>query len=220
MAQDIVSIVAQKPLLIFGGTFDPIHFGHLRLVENLKNLLPDADILLVPSAEPPHRDSPGASSQQRLAMLKLAVEGVDRVQIDDRELRRSGPSYSILTMQELRAEYPLRPILWIMGSDAAAHLHRWHRWQEIAQSASVLIVARPGTEREAMPEVLAQDFNWCETLSELAVNANGQIGWQQCPLLDISATQIRTLLKQNQSIRFLLPQSVIKYIEEQRLYQE
>ena len=96
-------------LFIFGGTFDPVHYGHLRLAENLYNLSPKSEVRLMPSAQPPHRECPGASAKQRLEMLQLAIEGKQHLSLDDRELLREGPSYTLLSIEEIRAENPAEP---------------------------------------------------------------------------------------------------------------
>ncbi len=208
----------RKPLIIFGGTFDPIHFGHLRLAENLHNLLPSAEIRLMPNATPPHREHPGATSEQRLSMLKLAIASSPHLSVDEREIRREGASYTVFSIQELRKEFPERPLLLVMGEDAIATFHEWYCWQEITQLAHVIVVSRPGHfEVSLAPEVKAHLTEFGD-IHEMLEQKSGGIFRYHCPLLDISASQIRQLITEKRSSRFLLPETVIEYIDQQELY--
>ncbi len=206
-----------QPILLFGGTFDPIHYGHLRLAENLHNLLPTAEIRLMPSATPPHREQPGASAEQRLAMLQLATENLPHLKIDDRELRRDGESYTLLSVNELLKEYPEQPIILVMGDDAFGGLCHWFQWQSLLAKVNVLVVARPGAQFQLSNE-LVSSITQCDRLDSLLHTQAGHLYRFESPLLEISATHIRQLIAENQSCRFLLPESVIEYIQRHRLY--
>lgn len=206
-----------RPILLFGGTFDPVHFGHLRLAENLHNLFPSAEIRLMPSATPPHREAPGATAEQRLAMLQLATEQLNHLVIDDRELRRAGESYTLLSVDELLSEFPGRAIILVMGDDAFAGLASWYQWQALVSKVNLLVVARPGAQFKLSSELQAE-LTLCEDWQSLLKAPPGHLFRFESPLLEISATYIRQLMAENQSCRFLLPDSVIEYIHRHRLY--
>ena len=134
------------PFGVFGGMFDPIHYGHLRTAHELFELLDLEAIAFVPAGDPPHRAAPLADGATRLAMLRAAVEGDARFLVDDRELRRSGPSYTVLTLEELRAERGAQPIVLIMGMDAFAGLDSWHRAADLLGLAHIVVAVRPGSQ--------------------------------------------------------------------------
>ena len=134
----------QLPLALLGGTFDPVHYGHLRLADDVRTGLALSEIRLVPAGHPPHRGKPHASATDRLAMLDLACREFPALTIDPREIRRGGKSYTVLTLGELRSENPHRPLAWIVGADALAGLPQWHRWREIFDLAHLIVAKRPG----------------------------------------------------------------------------
>ncbi len=207
-----------SPIILFGGTFDPVHYGHLRLAEKLHNLLPDAEIRMMPSATPPHREEPGATAQQRLAMLVLATDSFAQLTLDDRELKRRGPSYTLLSIQEIQREYPERSLMLVMGDDAMTQFDSWYQWQQIVQQVNLLVVARPGAPVDPIPEQVLDHITLCDSIEELAEEPSGGLYRHLCPLLDISASQIRQLTAEKRSSRFLLPDSVIEYIQQNHLY--
>jgi nicotinate-nucleotide adenylyltransferase len=135
-----------KPLAIFGGTFDPIHIGHLSVAWEAAELL-DAEVRLMPASVPPHRSSPTASAEQRVEMLRAALRGQSRLMLDTRELDRSGPSYTIDTLHELRREFGDRPLVLLLGADAFAGLRSWHRWRELFDVTHIGMLNRPGGAR-------------------------------------------------------------------------
>ena len=132
------------PLGIFGGTFDPIHYGHLRTAFELRQALKLAEVRFLPTGNPPHRDHTTADAEQRLAMVRAAVADQKGFVVDDREVRRTGVSYSVDTLTELRAEHPHRSLCLLLGMDAFLGLPHWHRWQEILSLAHVVVAHRPG----------------------------------------------------------------------------
>ncbi len=205
---------------LFGGTFDPVHFGHLRMALELKQRLGLSDMRLVPASLPPHREAPGSSAEHRLAMLKLAVAQDGVLRVDDRELRRAGPSYTFDTLRELRGELGAETALvWAMGVDAFAQLHTWHRWRELLDLASIAVVARPGA---ALPSVgpvadLLRGHRVPDARA-LAEHPAGRVAVLELTPLGISATQIRHLIGQGLAPRYLLPDSVWHYIQEHQLY--
>lgn len=206
---------------IFGGTFDPIHFGHLRVAYEVAELL-DAQVRMMPAAVPPHRDAPGASALDRLAMLELALRGQSRLICDGRELARSGPSYSIDTVIELRAELADNaPLVLLVGADAFAGFSSWHRWREIFDYAHVGVLTRPGHggvfEAELAGEWYARRVSDVDVVRSQACGAILPI---EVTPLDLSATAIRSLLREGREPRYLLPDAVVEYITARSLYGE
>ncbi len=208
---------------LLGGTFDPVHYGHLRGALEVRDCLDLDEVRLIPSARPPHRDQPGATAQQRLAMVRLAVGEHSGphggLVVDDRELQRNKPSYTVETLESLRGELGNTVTLFmILGWDAFYGLPAWHRWEELLQLASLVVLQRPEQDQD-LPEVLK------DLLAARSINdprqANAQHGQILClsqTPLAISATHIRALLAGGQSPRFLLPDAVLDYIETNGLY--
>ena len=139
-----------NPMGIFGGTFDPIHYAHLRTAFELQQALRLKEIRFLPAGNPPHRDQPIADAKLRLEMVQLAVAGQPGFLVDDREVRKAGPSYSVETLAELRHEYPDRSLCLIVGMDAFLSLPKWHQWQELLQLAHLVVAHRPGWRAPGM----------------------------------------------------------------------
>lgn len=206
--------------VIYGGTFDPVHHGHLRLAVELKELLAVPQVSLMPCHIPPHRASPGAGSEERLALLQLAIAGEPGLAVDDRELVRGGASYSADTLRQLRALIgPDEPLVMVMGTDAFAGFDRWRDWQSIPDLAHVLVVARPGEnlDPDGIPAGLLRTRG-CRSVEELGAVPCGYFLYQALPLLDISATAIRERIRDGRSPRYLLPDSVWQEIRQRGLY--
>lgn len=197
--------MAVRPLAIFGGTFDPVHIGHLSVAWEASELL-DADVHLMPASVPPHRPSPTASADQRVAMLHAALVGQSRLGIDTRELNRSGPSYTIDTLIELREEQGGRPLVLLIGADAFAGLPSWDRWLEIFDIAHIGVLSRPGID-VSFPEPLVQAVNGrrVESVADLHGQPAGKVIELAVTPLEISATHIRELLAAGRDPRYLLP---------------
>jgi len=205
---------------VFGGTFDPIHFGHLRPLLEVQQALSLAEVRLVPSFVPPHRQAPAASAEQRLAMLKLAAAETPGFVIDQRELQRGGPSYTVDTLESLRRELGQhQSICLIMGLDAFAGLDSWHQWQRLTELAHIVVMQRPGGSLAKTGSVaeLVEQRQVLEA-AELQQQALGKIFFQSVTQLDISATAIREFVAHGQDVRFLMPDSVRHYIETHGLY--
>ena len=210
---------------ILGGTFDPIHYGHLELAREVQAALPLAALRLVPAGAPPHRTAPVASAAHRLAMVRLATTNCPGLEVDEREIVRSGPSYTVVTLEELRAEAPARPLALIVGADALAGFPQWRRWREILDLAHIVAVARPGI---ALADALAPELahEWQRRLSrdpqDLSRRPAGAIVVQTITAHPISASSIRTELARGPegaaAVRGLLPPSVLAYIERNQLY--
>lgn len=205
---------------VFGGTFDPIHIGHLRIALEVLEALRLAEIRFIPSRTPPHRGTPAASAAQRLEMIKLALAGQAGFVADDREVRRVGPSYTADTLAELRVAWPVAPLCLLLGLDAFRDLHHWQRWQVLPELAHLVIVHRPGAETFPLPAVLQELVaqRRSQDPADLARHPAGRIVFQAVTQLDISATAIRATIAAGRSPRYLVPDAVQAYIERERLY--
>ncbi|MGA0586243.1 nicotinate-nucleotide adenylyltransferase [Dyella sp. KRB-257] len=194
-----------RPLAILGGTFDPVHIGHLCVAWEASELL-DAEVRLVPASVPPHRPPPIASVEQRVAMLRAALAGQDRLGLDLRELEREGPSYTVDTLAALRAEHGTRPLVLLVGADAFAGLTCWHRWPELFDLAHVGVLSRPG-DPPAWPEALhaAVDGRRVEIAGALHTLPAGCVILLDVTPLAVSASRIRDLLADGRLPRYLLP---------------
>lgn len=196
---------------IFGGTFAPIHHGHLRLALELRERLWLQSVALVPSARPPHRAAPGIGAERRLEWVRLAVAGEPGLNVDDRELRRDGPSYTHTTLAELRALHPQRPLVLLLGDDAANSFHTWYRWREIIELAHLVFVERPYEPPAPAPELVDHlRGRRAESAARLHEKPAGLWLSATIPPLAISSTRIRRLLKAGRSVRGLVPEAVIR----------
>lgn len=199
-----------RPLAIFGGTFDPIHIGHLRAAWEASEAL-NADVRIVPAKIPPHRPQPVASAAQRAAMLRAALMGQDRLQLDLRELERDGPSYTRDTLASLRVEIGAqRPLVLLIGADAFAGLSSWHRWRELFELAHLCVLTRPA-QIPAMPDDLAAEVaaRQTENIADLHVAPAGRVLDMVVSALGISATRIRALLAEGRAPRWLVPDALL-----------
>lgn len=183
---------------IFGGTFDPIHIAHLSAAEVAFHALQLDVITFIPAGDPWQKsDRNISSSEDRLAMTRLAIEGVDYFEIDEREVHRQGPTYTIDTLEEM----PDDDVTLILGADGAAGLGSWHRSADVLERADIAVVPRPGTSVDAVTAV-----------------APDRLTWIAMPELDISGVRLRSMVASGLSIRFLVPEPVWEYIVERRLY--
>jgi nicotinate-nucleotide adenylyltransferase len=209
-----------SPIGILGGTFDPVHNGHLRLAIECLERLALADVRLIPLYAPPHRKPPRTAPGHRLAMLKIAVKTMDKIKVDDCELQRKNISYTIDTVSALRAKNKTRPICLLMGTDAFNTLHTWHRWEALLDYVHLVIAERPGPatrpEHAGLKALLSK--NIVTDATDLHTRRSGKIFRLQIPWLDISATRIRDALRMHQNPACLLPDKVIDYIHTHNLY--
>jgi nicotinate-nucleotide adenylyltransferase len=212
-------------IALLGGTFDPVHYGHLRFADDVRRALGLSEVRLVPAGDPPHRAGPTASAADRLAMLRLAVGEFPCLVVDERELHRTGKSYTVLTLEELRREHPQAPLLLLLGADAFQGLPSWHRWRDLLGLAHLVVVERPGVSLEAgMPAPLLPI--WRERLTndpaDLVSRPAGSIYVQAIAPHAVAATAIRDGLKTgiaaNQKWGGLLPPAVLAYIRLHHLY--
>lgn len=209
---------------IYGGTFDPIHYGHLRTALEVREATGMDEIRFIPSFQPPHRKSPGASPAQRLAMLKAAFSESPEphFSIDTREIDRTGPSYMVDTLTSIRTETgSQKPLCLIIGLDALGGLDRWYHWQDLFKLAHIVVMQRPGPPPH-LSESLASQVNQrnTEAAENLKTQPGGLIHFVKVTQLDISATKIRQALATHKSPRYLTPEPVIQLINEWNLYQD
>lgn len=183
---------------VFGGSFDPVHVGHLIVAAEAHRVLGLDQVRLIPAGRHPHKaDAPAASAADRLAMLRLAVDGDDRFLVDDREIRRPGPSYTVETLRALRSERPGDQLSLLVGADAAEELPAWREAKDLPALAEVVVLTRPGSAPPAGPLVARV---------------------VQVPAIEISASLVRARCRRGESIRYLVPDAVAAYIAERRVY--
>lgn len=214
--------LARGPLGILGGTFDPIHYGHLRLAEEAREALNLEQVRLVPAGQPPHRGRPGAGAEARLAMAQLALDGHPEFQIDPAEVLADAPSYTVHTLERLRREQGERPLVLILGMDAFLGLPTWRRWRELFDLAHIGVATRPGyaLEPQAIPPELAPEYHARRQAKAdvLRQSPTGCILPFTMTPLAISATLIRERIAAGRSARYLLPEAVLAYIASHSLY--
>ncbi|MGZ8224752.1 MAG: nicotinate-nucleotide adenylyltransferase [Methylobacter sp.] len=231
---------------IFGGTFDPIHYGHLRSAVEVKDIFGLTEIRFIPGAKPPHREQPVAIAMRRLQMLELAIKNQPGLICDTREMEREGYSYTVDTLKSLRKEFPRESLLLFIGSDAFNNLTTWHQWQQLFDYAHIVVMTRPCFEIQELDEIfkvtlarggcknesnridplkpsLENNFfkaRQTEDIKELAHKTGGKLFFQRITQLDISATAIRKMISEKKNPGFLLPDAVIEYIKQHRLYEK
>jgi len=194
---------------IFGGTFDPIHYGHLRTAFELLQALRLSEMRFLPAGNPPHREQTVASTEQRVAMVSAAIAGQPRFVLDDRETRREGPSYSVDTLATLRADFPQRPLCLIIGMDAFLGLPKWHQWRDILQLSHLVVAHRPGWRAPTMGplgELLVD--NGTGRIDDLHEAVAGKIYIHAVTQLEISSTEVRKLIASGRDPRYLMPDAV------------
>ena len=215
----VMTMSPARRIGVLGGTFDPVHIGHLRSALEVAEVLALDELRLMPNARPPHRDTPQVSAQDRLEMVRCAVEGVPTLSVDARELARDTPSYTIETLELMRAELAASDQLFLLlGWDAFCGLPSWHRWEELLQHCHLLVLQRPDADVEP-PDAL-RNLLAARSVSDPQALAGpaGQIAFVWQTPLAVSATQIRQLLASGKSVRFLVPDAVLAYIDAHNLY--
>jgi len=217
-----VSPVTRRAIGVLGGTFDPVHFGHLRLAQEVAEALELEHVRFIPGGTPPHRALPSTPMDERVAMVKLAIADNALFALDERETRREGPSYSFDTLSELRAEIgAVRPLVLIMGADAFLGFSTWHRWREIFGLAHIAVAHRPGAaltdikDAALVREYAQRRVDGAQALQQAAA---GSVAVVPITALDISATTIRAAIRAGRSVRYLAPHSVIEYINHKYLF--
>ncbi|MGH8615223.1 MAG: nicotinate-nucleotide adenylyltransferase [Gammaproteobacteria bacterium] len=204
---------------IFGGTFDPVHNGHLRLAIEVREALSLQEVRMIPLRHPPHRRTPAASSPQRLTMLKAAIHNEPFLRLDRRELMRKGPSYTVDTLTSLRSELGATPLFLILGMDAFQSLPAWHRWEAVLDLAHIVVAARPEVSQSVPGELCsAMGSRLVKEPRGLSESPAGKILFQHVPILDISSSRIRAAVAHGRSVRYLVPDEVLRLIEKHHLY--
>lgn len=201
---------------LLGGTFDPIHIGHLRIAAQLRDLGFDK-VLLIPNRIPPHRPQPQADGEQRFKMLQLACEQLDGVEACAIELERNDYSYSAITVNALTERYPDVSFSWVMGQDAWQGFEHWHQPLELLEQASLLVVSRPGLQNSSHWQEQQLEQRQCD-IQHLLQTTAGHICLQPLPELDISASYLRRAIKRGDNIDFLVPDAVREYLSQHQLY--
>ena len=206
----------------YGGTFDPVHAGHLAVARCARDRL-QADVWLMPAADPPHKGPTEASASERLAMLQLAVAGQKHLHVDDRELHRAGPSWTIDTLVDLRREIgDAAPLAILIGADSFLGLPTWKAWTSLTDYAHIVIAERPGSviDRDALPEALRSfaEPRWCSLASELHQAPAGRLMRLKLPLRPESSSELRSRIAHHQPWREWTPPAVADYIDQHRLY--
>jgi nicotinate-nucleotide adenylyltransferase len=210
-----------KPVGVLGGTFDPVHHGHLRLALEVYEALELQAVRLIPLNQPPHRSAPVASPELRLRMLHAAIGNERALIVDDRELRRQGPSYTVDTLTDLRGELGDIPLCLLMGLDAFAALDTWHEWTRLIELAHIVVAQRPDAALPtAGPVKELFERHRTDVVSDLHQNSAGCLWLQPIPQLDISASGVRALIATGRNLRYLLPDGVIEIIHQHHLYRD
>jgi nicotinate-nucleotide adenylyltransferase len=204
---------------ILGGTFDPVHFGHLRPALDVRQALGLEEVRLIPCHVPPHRPQPQASPQQRAAMLKAAIQGSAGLVVDEREFQRDGPSYTLDTLVSLHKDLPAKTLCLLVGMDAFRGLGSWHRWHELPDHCHIVVMTRPQArfpEQGDLADFIQQHRT--RDVAMLQAQSSGLLYFQEVTQLEISGTRLRAMLAVGEPADFMLPASVLDIINKQGLY--
>ena len=201
---------------IYGGTFNPVHYGHLRTALEVSEIFALNELRLLPCAQPAHRAEPEVSALARLHMLQLAIANYSYFSCDARELGREGPSYMVDTLASIRVEIADEPLLLFIGTDAFNSLTSWYRWQSLFDYAHIVVMTRPGFKPDTLLDFYAN--RQVDDRHSLKSCPSGKIYFQHVTQLDISASFIRQTIAEQKNVSFLLPESVIKYIQAVKIY--
>lgn len=204
---------------LFGGTFDPIHLGHIKTALSLIDEIGISKLHLMPNAVPPHREQPRASAAQRLKMVDLACRENPKLIPEPFELTAAPPSYTINTLRSFKQRYPSDTLLFVMGMDSLVSLDKWYHWQQLTDVAHLVVMPRPNYDTtQASPSLSAFiGEHYCEDAASLTQAQHGCIYIAHTPHIDISATAIREQLNDQQR-NHALPAAVANYIRQQQLY--
>tara|TARA_B100000029_G_scaffold68114_1_gene60597 strand:+ start:337 stop:999 length:663 start_codon:yes stop_codon:yes gene_type:complete len=208
-------------IAVLGGTFDPVHHGHLESARAIRDVLSVEEVRLIPSFQPPHRNPPESSAEHRLAMLRAAMVDLPNIAVDDREIRREGVSFTVDTLTSLRREVGLGvPIYFIMGMDAFCTLDEWYEWQEITELAHIVVLQRPGHEMQLSEDMV----KWIKgresaNVEELQNNPGKRVCFLELEQISVSSTDIRRAFHCGEVPEAKLPRAVSSYIKSHDLYQ-
>ncbi|MDT8410395.1 MAG: nicotinate-nucleotide adenylyltransferase [Wenzhouxiangellaceae bacterium] len=211
--------MTKRAIAIFGGTFDPVHYGHLRAAAEVCEQLGVSDFRLVPAGQPPHRQGTWAAARHRMAMLELALAPHADLSVDDREVQREGPSYMSETLSSIREQAGDLPLMLCLGQDAANHLDRWHEWRQLIERAHLVIMTRPKSSPRYSAQLKAHlRGRQVDRIEDLMSRPAGRLCNVDVTRLAISSTDIRNQLANGRNPRFLLPSTVLAYIYKHGLY--
>lgn len=206
-----------------GGTFNPIHLGHLRIAEEVREYLNIDQILFIPTFMPPHKNNGSLiSPEDRLEMVKLAIKDNPNFQVSDMEIKRGGRSYSIETLRALQKETPNNEISFIAGTDSFNEITTWCEYEKLFELTNFIVVTRPGYPvkkiAEVLPDKMARQWTYAPKKDAYVHNNGKTVKYLKTTLMDISASDIRQIIKDERSIRYLMPQDVERYIVKKGLY--
>lgn len=190
---------------IFGGTFDPIHYGHITLAGIFMDTFKLEGVRLIPTGLPPHRPPPPVSPQQRADWVRLAIAGRPGLSLDEREVRRDGYCYTFDTLQELQQELPDHLLVWLIGADSLANLPQWHRWQALLDLGHLVVACRPGSDLDALPPPIARELQKRLVIASPDGLSHGKISVLPAPLLSVSSTELRQRLARGEDVSALTP---------------
>lgn len=213
----IPSVASAARIGLFGGTFDPIHYGHLRSAVELSEQYQLATLYMLPSHRPAHRGPTGAPSHRRIAMLEAAIKGADRLAVDSREALRDEPTYTVDTLREIREEQADATVVFFVGMDSFALFDTWHDWEGVLSLANLVVINRPGSEHSEFSRQLLLRQRAAKG-SSIKDGGTGVIETCDVTQLAISATSVRRRIAEGLSVRFLLPDVVREYIASNNLY--
>lgn len=209
----------KHPIGLLGGTFDPIHCGHLAIAEKLIDKLDLQEILFIPNKNPMHRDKPDANATHRLAMTRIATARYPKFIVSDVEINRQGPTYSIDTITAIREQIPKQPLCLILGEDVFASMHQWQKWEKIPDLVHLIIINRPGVTHPYDPDIQTLlDTREMHDIAALTHKPGGYIMQHLIDPLSISATEIRKKLKTGEDVSQEVPPEVLRYIKQHHLY--
>ncbi|MCG8432423.1 MAG: nicotinate-nucleotide adenylyltransferase [Gammaproteobacteria bacterium] len=210
-----------KLIGVFGGMFDPVHYGHLRSALEVQQHFGLDHVRLVPCAQPPHRDAPAAAAPARFGMVEVAVSDQPGLVADDCEISRGGSSYTVDTISVMQERFAGDAFCLLLGMDAFLGFCRWHRWREILDKAHIIVMHRPGYHPSPEGELKAvYDARYSADLADMRNNMHGGIYTHAVTQLEISSTQIRDSIKQGKNIRYLMPDTVMHFINEKNYYRD
>jgi nicotinate-nucleotide adenylyltransferase len=216
---------ALKKIGLFGGTFNPIHFGHLRAAEEVRQIFELHQVIFIPASYPPHKKKVDGRASSRLEMVRLAIQGNPSFSVSDVELQRPGKSYSVETIRFFRQKFGLKASLFfIVGLDAFLEIHTWKDYAALFELSHFVVMSRPGLEKKFSPEhlpvELAQDFCYDDRKRGYAYRSGFCVFPREITALDISSTEIRKSFREGRSVRYLLPFSVEDYIRSCKIYRQ
>lgn len=203
------------PFVLFGGTFDPVHNGHIQPLITVADQLGVSEITLMPCFVSPHKSTPNTTNEHRLAMLRLATANHSLFHISEYEINQATPSYTVQTLRHYKHRQPEQALLFLMGADSFLNFTRWYQWQEILQLSNILVLARPGYDYQEPGELAPYKL---DDPTKLAQSPNGKFALIESPLFNISSTEIREKLTTNEDLSELIPESVLNYIQTNHLY--